>query len=157
MRHITCRSSSLFELLQAISIVHTLSSLSSSSFTMRLRIPNLVSRPNEVPVVAETATGSDVEVAGAQEMNEKSGAQTQVNSKFDDEGVSPEVQHGVQVAQAINQVWSREHLIAAYIIIWIINFIQGFGSGITGALYYHTLADNQTDITRHRHIDTLRD
>ncbi|KAI4748687.1 siderophore iron transporter-like protein mirB [Aureobasidium sp. EXF-12298] len=101
---------------------------------MRLRIPNLVSRPNEVPVVAETATGSDVEVAGAQEMNEKSGTQTQVKSKFDDEGVSPEVQHGVQVAQAINQVWSREHLIAAYIIIWIINFIQGFGSGITGTL-----------------------
>ena len=124
---------------------------------MRLRIPNLVSRPNEVPIVAETATGSDVEVTGAQEMNEKTGPQTQVTSKFEDEGVSPEVQHGVQVAQAINQVWSREHLIAAYIIIWIINFIQGFGSGITGALYCLTLADNQTDITRHRHIDTLRD
>lgn len=102
---------------------------------MRLRIPNLVSQPNEVPIVAETATGSDVEVNGAQEMNEKTGTQTQVTSKFEDEGVSPEVQHGVQIAQAINQVWSREHLIAAYIIIWIINFIQGFGSGITGAIF----------------------
>jgi hypothetical protein len=102
---------------------------------MRLRIPNLVSRPNEVPVVADTAPGSDVEVAGTQELNEKNGPRTQVNSKSEDEGVSPEVQHGVQVAQAINQVWSREHLIAAYIIIWIINFIQGFGSGITGAFF----------------------
>ncbi|CAD0096970.1 unnamed protein product [Aureobasidium mustum] len=85
---------------------------------MRLRIPNLVSRPNEVPVVAETATGSDVEVTGAQEMNEKDEPRTQVNSKQEEDGVSPEVQHGVQIAQAINQVWSREHLIAAYIIIW---------------------------------------
>lgn len=107
---------------------------------MRLRIPNLVSQPNEVPIVAETATGSDVEVNGAQEMNEKTGTQTQVTSKFEDEGVSPEVQHGVQIAQAINQVWSREHLIAAYIIIWIINFIQGFGSGITGAFFCRYLA-----------------
>lgn len=103
---------------------------------MRLRIPNLVSRPNEVPVVAETASGSDVEVAGSQEMNEKDGPQAQVNAKFEDDGVSPEVQHGVRVAQAINQVWSREHLIAAYIIIWIINFMQGFGSGITGVLVF---------------------
>jgi hypothetical protein len=124
---------------------------------MRLRIPNLVSRPNEVPVVAETATGSDVEVTGAQEMNEKDVTQTQVNNKFDDEGVSPEVQHGVQVAQAINQVWSREHLIAAYIIIWIINFIQGFGSGITGVFLYFTSAGNGTNIHHCRHIDTLCD
>ena len=123
---------------------------------MRLRIPNLVSRPNEVPIVAETATGSDVEVTGAQEMNEKTGPQTQVTSKFEDEGVSPEVQHGVQVAQAINQVWSREHLIAAYIIIWIINFIQGFGSGITGALFYQRIPWDSTNITHCRHIDTLR-
>lgn len=99
---------------------------------MRLRIPNLVSRPNEVPVVSETATGSDAEVTGAQEMNEKDEPHTQVTSKLEEDGVSPEVQHGVQIAQAINQVWSREHLIAAYIIIWVINFIQGFGSGITG-------------------------
>jgi hypothetical protein len=104
---------------------------------MRLRIPNLVSRPNEVPVVAETASGSDVEVAGSQEMNETT------------------VQHGVQVAQAINQVWSREHLIAAYIIIWVINFIQGFGSGITGTLFHQSLAENKPNIICCRHIDTL--
>lgn len=97
---------------------------------MRLRIPNIHTRPNEVPIVAETATGSDVEVAGAQEMNEKDG--TQVTSKAEEDTVTPEFQHGVQMAQAMNQVWTREHLIAAYIIIWVINFIQGFGSGITG-------------------------
>jgi len=123
---------------------------------MRLRIPNLVSQPNEVPIVAETATGSDVEVSGAHELNEKDGPQAQVHSKFDDEAVSPEVQHGVQVAQAINQVWSREHLIAAYIIIWIINFIQGFGSGITGALFRQYLAGTYTNAIFRRHIDTLR-
>ena len=107
--------------------------------------------------MAETATGSDVEVTGAQEMNEKNVPQTQVNSKFDDEGVSPEVQHGVQIAQAINQVWSREHLIAAYIIIWVINFIQGFGSGITGASSSQITAGNKANIILCRHLDTLRD
>lgn len=96
---------------------------------MRLRIPNL-SRPNEVPIVVETNTGSDVEVAGAHETNEKDN--TQVHSKSEEDLVTPGFQHGVQAAQAINQVWTRQHLIAAYIIIWIINFIQGFGSGITG-------------------------
>ncbi|KAH0154364.1 MFS general substrate transporter, partial [Aureobasidium melanogenum] len=101
---------------------------------MRLRIPNLVSQPNEVPVVAETATGGDVEVTGAQEMDEKNEPRTQITSKLEEDGVSPEVQHGVQIAQAINQVWSREHLIAAYVIIWVINFIQGFKGGITGTL-----------------------
>jgi hypothetical protein len=122
---------------------------------MRLRIPNLVSRPNEIPVVAETASGSGVEVAGSQEVNEKNGPQAQVNSKFEDDGVSPEVQHGVQVAQAINQVWSREHLIAAYIIIWVINFIQGFGSGITGVLSCQEVAASKADVFDYRHIDTL--
>ncbi|KAG9599284.1 MFS general substrate transporter, partial [Aureobasidium melanogenum] len=101
---------------------------------MELRIPNLLSQPNEVPVMAETATGSDLEVTGAQEINEKNEPRTQVTGKLEEDGVSPEVQHGVQIAQAINQVWSREHLIAAYIIIWVINFIQGFGSGITGII-----------------------
>lgn len=102
---------------------------------MRLRIPNLISQPNEVPIVAETAAGSDVEVTGAQESNEKDVSRTEVTSKPEEDAVSSEVQHGVQIAQAINQVWSREHLIAAYIMIWIINFIQGFGSGITGWLF----------------------
>ncbi|KAH0035365.1 MFS general substrate transporter, partial [Aureobasidium melanogenum] len=101
---------------------------------MKLRIPNLLSQPNEVPVMAETATGSDLEVTGAQEINGKNEPRTQVTGKLEEDGVSPEVQHGVQIAQAINQVWSREHLIAAYIIIWVINFIQGFGSGITGII-----------------------
>ncbi|KAG9952347.1 MFS general substrate transporter, partial [Aureobasidium melanogenum] len=115
---------------------------------MRLRIPNLVSRPNEVPVVAETATGSDVEVAGTQKMNEKNEPRTHVISKLEEDGVSPEVQHGVQIAQAINQVWSREHLVAAYIIIWVINFIQGFGSGITGTLTpYVTSSFQQHSLT----------
>jgi hypothetical protein len=109
---------------------------------MRLRIPNLVSQPNEVPVVAETATGGDVEVTDAQEMDEKNEPRTQITSKLEEDGVSPEVQHEVQIAQAINQVWSREHLIAVYVIIWVINFIQGFGSGITGWLFNQNSSRN---------------
>ncbi|KAB8236476.1 uncharacterized protein BDW43DRAFT_298099 [Aspergillus alliaceus] len=42
--------------------------------------------------------------------------------------VNPEFQHGVQSAQAMTQAWSMQHLILAYVIIWIIYFVKNFGS-----------------------------
>ncbi|KAF4122831.1 transporter [Geosmithia morbida] len=58
------------------------------------------------------------------------------------------LQYGVQVAEATLQVWSRNHLIAAYILaivdanslaspacsIWCVNFIQAFTSGVSSTL-----------------------
>ncbi|KAE8387053.1 hypothetical protein BDV23DRAFT_174987 [Aspergillus alliaceus] len=46
--------------------------------------------------------------------------------------VNPEFQHGVQSAQAMTQAWSMQHLILAYVIIWIIYFVKNFGFGIIG-------------------------
>ncbi|KAF2998780.1 hypothetical protein E8E14_006600 [Neopestalotiopsis sp. 37M] len=45
-----------------------------------------------------------------------------------------ELQFGVQVAEATLQVWTREHLIAAYIMMWLINFVNAFASGVAGTL-----------------------
>ncbi|KAI1343243.1 major facilitator superfamily domain-containing protein [Xylariaceae sp. FL0016] len=52
-------------------------------------------------------------------------------SSYDNE---KKLQFGVQAAEATLQVWTKEHLIAAYILIWCINFINAFTSGVTGTL-----------------------
>ncbi|KAM0713716.1 hypothetical protein Q7P37_010678 [Cladosporium fusiforme] len=53
----------------------------------------------------------------------------------DDEIVHKDAQYGVQKIEATTQAWSKKHLIAAYIMIWIIAFInaleQGMGFGLT--------------------------
>lgn len=60
------------------------------------------------------------------------------NSKDTDshnEVVHKDAQYGVQKIEATTQAWSKKHLIAAYIMIWIIAFInaleQGMGFGLT--------------------------
>ncbi|KAI8069355.1 hypothetical protein BC940DRAFT_332270 [Gongronella butleri] len=47
---------------------------------------------------------------------------------------SSQVDHGVKTAQAANQVWSKSHLIAAYIMIWLVQFVLAFSGGIAGVL-----------------------
>ncbi|KAK6215854.1 hypothetical protein LQW54_004034 [Pestalotiopsis sp. IQ-011] len=49
-------------------------------------------------------------------------------------GEGKELQFGVQVAEATLQVWTKEHLIAAYIMMWLINFVNAFTSGVAGTL-----------------------
>ncbi|EAU31749.1 conserved hypothetical protein [Aspergillus terreus NIH2624] len=111
---------------------------------MRFRVPHL--KPNEVPVTEERQTQTDAE--GLQYEDDRKGAPT-ANATDDDgsEIVNSKFQHGVQSAQAMTQVWSMSHLIAAYIIIWVIHFIMAFASGVvttltpyvTSAFYEHSL------------------
>lgn len=76
---------------------------------MRFRFNNLT--PNEVPIADDTAHTSCVD-------EEKAPAITaNVLSKEDSEVINKEFQHGVQAAEAINQVWTRNHLIMAYILL----------------------------------------
>lgn len=79
---------------------------------MRFRVPHL--KPNEVPVTEERQTQTDAE--GLQYEDDRKGAPT-ANATDDDgsEIVNSKFQHGVQSAQAMTQVWSMSHLIAAYI------------------------------------------
>ncbi|KKY19248.1 putative siderophore iron [Phaeomoniella chlamydospora] len=67
--------------------------------------------------------------------NKEAGIDVQSMSKSDNEpAVTPEFQYGVQKAQAMTQVWTKENLILAYVVIWLIQFIQGFSSGISSTL-----------------------
>ncbi|KAI8340490.1 hypothetical protein BC941DRAFT_347502 [Chlamydoabsidia padenii] len=53
----------------------------------------------------------------------------------DDQGdENPEFQNGVKSVEASNQVWTKTHLILAYICIWTIQFILALSSGINNTL-----------------------
>lgn len=76
---------------------------------MKFRFNNLT--PNEVPIAENTAHTSSVD-------EEKTPTTTaNVLSQNDSEVINKEFQHGVQAAEAINQVWTRNHLILAYILL----------------------------------------
>ncbi|TEY63554.1 hypothetical protein BOTCAL_0154g00150 [Botryotinia calthae] len=93
---------------------------------MKFRFNNLT--PNEVPVAEDTAHISSVD-------EEKAPTTTaNVLSKDDSEVINKEFQHDVQAAEAINQVWTRNHLIMAYILIWIVEFLLTCASGLAGTL-----------------------
>ncbi|TGO50756.1 hypothetical protein BOTNAR_0381g00080 [Botryotinia narcissicola] len=94
---------------------------------MRFRFNNLA--PNELPIAENTAHASSVD-------EEKTPTTTaNVLSQNDSEVINKEFQHGVQAAEAINQVLTRNNLILAYILliwpIWIIEFLLTFASGLT--------------------------
>lgn len=80
---------------------------------MRFRFPLLT--PKEVPVTEERRA-QDAEGLQYGE-NEKRGVADNAHAASDDESevVNTEFQHGVQSAQAMTQVWSMKHLVAAYI------------------------------------------
>ncbi|EAS36082.1 siderophore iron transporter [Coccidioides immitis RS] len=55
-------------------------------------------------------------------------------SHSDSEDISKDAQTGVQDMQAMTTVWSTYHLIAAYILIWVIAFLDSLQSGMSFAL-----------------------
>jgi MFS family permease len=83
-----------------------------------------------------------------------------ISEKYSDkDSIDSNVQHGIQRAQAVNKVWTRNHLIMAYVLygwhpfsfnstscvgfsyannylrsIWLVEFTLAYSSGITGAL-----------------------
>ncbi|CAG8045965.1 unnamed protein product [Penicillium olsonii] len=52
----------------------------------------------------------------------------------DGEVIDETAQAGTQKAQASTQAWTRNTLIAAYILVWIVNFLEYFSSGLLGSL-----------------------
>ncbi|KAJ8069565.1 hypothetical protein OCU04_000006 [Sclerotinia nivalis] len=93
---------------------------------MRFRLNHLV--PNEVPVAEEPAQTSS---ADEEKVPATTANALQVNDDFI---TNKEFQHGVQAAEAITQMWTKNHLILAYVLIWIIEFMLTFASGLTGTL-----------------------
>ncbi|PQE05674.1 siderophore iron transporter protein [Rutstroemia sp. NJR-2017a BVV2] len=92
-------------------------------------------KPDEVPVPQPRITTDSSNEEKPRETVATTGLPaTQQGSDADSELVNKEFQHGVQAAEAINQVWSKKHLIMAYIFIWIIQFMLAFASGVTSTL-----------------------
>ncbi|KAI1253319.1 hypothetical protein MGN70_005527 [Eutypa lata] len=54
-----------------------------------------------------------------------------------------ELQYGVQLARATLQVWTRNHLITAYILMWLVNFVQAFSSGVSGTFTVYVTSSFQ--------------
>ncbi|EEP76503.1 conserved hypothetical protein [Uncinocarpus reesii 1704] len=82
-----------------------------------------LNRP-EAPVVEKQPAIGDAEV----------GREGGTVSDTESEGISKEAQAGVQNMEATTTVWSTSHLIAAYVLIWVIAFIESMQSGMGFAL-----------------------
>ncbi|PGH19363.1 hypothetical protein AJ80_04003 [Polytolypa hystricis UAMH7299] len=73
-------------------------------------------------------------------VDEKNDAETgaapreHIDSDSDSDAISVTAQAGVQKAEAAAKVWTRSHLIAAYVLIWCIAFIDTMQQGMTTAL-----------------------
>ncbi|KAH8816987.1 siderophore iron transporter-like protein mirB [Xylogone sp. PMI_703] len=96
---------------------------------MKFRIPL---RTNEVPEVEEIQRPNDTEKSTAPAAADSLTALP--DEKGDTFEVNTEFQHGVQAAEAITQIWRKEHLVVAYLLIWIVQFMQAFASGINSTL-----------------------
>ncbi|KAK4499148.1 hypothetical protein PRZ48_009660 [Zasmidium cellare] len=82
----------------------------------------ITSRFNHQPQAAEVTTTPSL---GQVTVDEKDGArETSQQVSSDDE--SEHLQGGIKEADAITKLWTWKHLVAAYILIWIINFMLPF-------------------------------
>jgi MFS family permease len=69
-------------------------------------------------------------------------------SETDEDAIDEKAQAGVQNMEATTKVWSKQHLILAYIMIWCVYFIDSMQQGATGALTpYVTSSFNQHSLT----------
>jgi fucose permease len=51
-----------------------------------------------------------------------------------DDSINSDFQAGIQNIEAVTITWGTNSLIVAYVLIWIIYFVQGLLTGVTGAL-----------------------
>ncbi|EPE34450.1 MFS general substrate transporter [Glarea lozoyensis ATCC 20868] len=58
-----------------------------------------------------------------------------------DKSVDTNFQPGVQKAEAITIAWSLKALIMAYVVIWLVYFVQGIVTGVSGALLPYVTSD----------------
>ncbi|KAF7556274.1 hypothetical protein G7Z17_g1559 [Cylindrodendrum hubeiense] len=98
---------------------------------MRFRLSEKV--PNR-PVVEDDKTPQDVEttVADDKETNPTKDKDTDSSSDRDDSNA--DFQRGDEAIRAMTQIWTKRDLVIAYILIWLISFIQAFSAGIIGTM-----------------------
>ncbi|KLU90885.1 hypothetical protein MAPG_09410 [Magnaporthiopsis poae ATCC 64411] len=89
------------------------------------------------PVVAEDQPKSPqvVDKASDGEAGPDGRSPTQdATAEDDQDAIDKTAQRGVQKIEATTKVWSRNHLILAYVLIWIINFVDALEQGMSGSL-----------------------
>ncbi|KAL3423117.1 siderophore iron transporter [Phlyctema vagabunda] len=95
------------------------------------------------PEVEDTGrtTSSDVENPGDKSRNPDAvtpmagpGSDHENEKLADGNSVGEHVQYGVLAAEASTQVWTKKELILAYVLIWFVQFVQAFSSGVSGTL-----------------------
>ncbi|KAL3476763.1 hypothetical protein BJX99DRAFT_227272 [Aspergillus californicus] len=117
---------------------------------MRFRLPY---KRDEVPV-DDNLRPADNEAPTEKEAESRPAELDPKEDKLSDI-VNSDFQHGVQAAQAMTQVWSFSHIVAAYVLIWVIHFIMAFASGmisnltpfVTSAFAEHSLTATTTIIS----------
>ncbi|CAG8343088.1 unnamed protein product [Penicillium salamii] len=82
--------------------------------------------------VEQTADAHDIETPDSKPPFEKTHETDPTSS--DGEIIDEKAQAGTQKAQASTQAWTRNTLIAAYVLVWIVNFLEYFSSGLLGSL-----------------------
>ncbi|CAG8001425.1 unnamed protein product [Penicillium salamii] len=82
--------------------------------------------------VEQTADAQDIETPDSKPPFEKAHETDPTSS--DGEIIDEKAQAGTQKAQASTQAWTRNTLIAAYVLVWIVNFLEYFSSGLLGSL-----------------------
>ncbi|KAL4779567.1 major facilitator superfamily domain-containing protein [Aspergillus varians] len=97
---------------------------------MRFRLPY---KHDELPVDENSQRPADNE-APTEKGAESLPAEVEPKEGKEGDLVNPDFQHGVQAVQAMTQVWSFSHIVAAYVLIWVIEFIMAFSSGMIGNL-----------------------
>lgn len=105
---------------------------------MKFKLPSLLpAKPPSPPVVKQDEEGSQKGVDGQKSKLSLEDERLDTNSVGDNSSSkvdTSEFQQGVKNVQATNQVWSKTHLIIAYVLIWIIQFIMALSSGIINTL-----------------------
>jgi MFS family permease len=96
----------------------------------------------EQPVVEEKSPHSDDKEVGA-------AAERAPSSEHsgDDDSINKDAQNGVQKIEAITKVWTTRHLYTAYVLIWVIYFVDSIQQGmgtllnpyVTSAFQEHSL------------------
>ncbi|KXJ96649.1 major facilitator superfamily domain-containing protein [Microdochium bolleyi] len=63
------------------------------------------------------------------------------NTSDSDDAISKDAQLGVQKIEATTKVWTKKHLIIAYVFIWIIYFVDAMEQGMSGFLTPYVTSD----------------
>ncbi|KAH8884955.1 MFS general substrate transporter [Thozetella sp. PMI_491] len=109
----------------------------------------LKANPEQKPQLAEKGNDAENQQQGSdggvvEKETEPGVKQSATVGSNEDQSVGEkkaELPFGVQAAQATLQVWTKEHLILAYIFMWLLNFVSAFGSGVLGTLTVYITSD----------------